>query len=457
MNIPEDIKTITGRIKEFGGRAWIVGGASIDLLSNKEPKDWDIEVFNMSIEDIEDAVDCFGDKDLIGLKFGIVKLKTDIFNRVYDIEFSIPRRDNKIGAKHKDFLAIFDPSMTIKEAARRRDFTINTIYIDPLTEEVVDPFNGLRDLKEGVLDYVDEETFLDDPLRVYRGIQIVARKARRWSDRLIDAAVYSDTPSCLGTVSNDAIFGELTKLLMLADKPSIGLDHLEWIMGAFPELEALLGCPQSKLWHPEGTVYEHLKLVMDEAAKWRHEIPEDWRLAFMFGMLLHDIGKPLCLNTSNDKLTTIGHDTAGVEPARNFMSRFTNNQDLINKVCSIVECHMRPKYMTKSSLNKASWRRLQNICPLNIVAYVTMCDNDGRGCPELPLGKTDPSFIQTMHAFEHLGKPTGKIKPVLQGRHLIEAGHKPSKEFGAMLKKAYEYQIETGCKNIEELLNVTKI
>ena len=90
--------------------------------------------------------------------------------------------------------------------------------------------------------------------------------------------------------------------------------------------------------------------------------------------------------------------------------------------------------------------------PIKHLAYVSMCDEDGRGSPSERLGKGDPVFLHTMYIHEELGKPSSKIQPVLMGRHLIEAGYKPGKEFGPILEKAYQYQLDTGCDSIEELL-----
>ena len=447
MKLPRTIEVLAHRVKSLGGAAFLVGGGSIDILQQNEPKDWDIEVFGLEWEELIKAAEEFGTADLIGNKFGILKLKT---LDGLDIELGIPRRDSKIGVGHKGFFVTTDKGMCIVNAARRRDFTINAIYIDLISGEVIDPYHGVLDLCHGLVRHVDNNTFMDDPLRVFRAFQIVARKGQAITSGTID--LIRDNIECLKELSGDAIFGELSKLLMLSKTPSVGLRPMLNIIELFPELKALVGCKQKEKYHPEGDTWTHTMMVVDEAAKWRHEIPEEWRLAFMFGMLLHDVGKPLALDS--ETLKTIDHDRMGEAPARSFMLRLTNNEDLINKVCSIVKAHMRPRLMLKSSPNKGSWQRLQNICPLNIAAYVSMCDGDGRGCEGLPLGKSDPVFIKVMDVFNGLGKPKGKIKPILQGRHLIETGMQPGPSFGAILKRAYEHQINTGCENIQELLNV---
>jgi len=456
MKIPEQIDKLVNAIKEEGGKAYLVGGGVIDSLQGRAIKDWDIEVFYMSYDQLlQVATKVAGKADLIGQKFGVVKVKPDGI----DVELSIPRKDNKSGPGHKDFNIELIPDLSVTEAARRRDFTINAIYYDFETGTHIDPFDGISDLKLGKLHPVDKETFVEDPLRAFRAVQIVARKSRTWTYGLMDA-IQKMQPE-LEHLSGDAIFGEMNKLLMLADKPSIGLyflNHkLKLIYGAlidmFPELKALIGCEQREKFHPEGDVWSHTKLVVNEAAKYRDELPEEWQLAFMWGMLLHDVGKPSTTKMGKKGyLTSYSHDKVGGPIARTFMERLTNNHELIDKVCSIVELHMRPR-LFKDGTKLAAWKRLQNRCPLNILAYVSIADGDGRGTKE-KLGKTDPVFIECMNKYTEFGCQPGKIPPVLMGRHLIEAGYKPGVKFGKMLEAAYKYQISSDCEDIKTLLKV---
>jgi len=456
--LPDIIMDLCTALSAAKGKPYLVGGATIDIISGKEPKDWDIEVFNVSYQQLVDIASKFGPTDLIGSKFGVVKLK----HQEVDIELSIPRTENKNGPKHQDFDIAFKSDMSIKEAARRRDFTINTIYYDIINCKYIDPFEGLDHLRRGRLHYVDAETFIEDPLRAFRAVQLVARKGKSWTMGL-HILIHSMVKD-LKHLPGEAIFGELNKLLLKADKPSIGISRFviptnrqAGIINVFPELKKLIGCPQREKWHPEGDAWEHTLLVIDEAAKYRDEIPEDWQLAFMWGMLLHDVGKPVATHMDEEKghLTSINHDKLGEPIAKAFMKRLTNNEDLIDKICSIVKVHMRPRLLLKSSPRRATWRRLQNECPLDILAYVSMVDNDGRGVPAERAGKKDESFIKTMEVHRELGSPTAEIVPILMGRHLIAKGYKPGPEFGPILKKAYEYQLDTGEEDIDTLLEVS--
>ena len=451
IDFPETIKKITTKLALAGGKSYLVGGATIDIITGKEPKDWDIEVFNISYQAIINQLETIPNikLDLIGNKFGVVKIKY----KGLDIEITIPRRDNKTGPKHTDFDIQLVPNLSIEEAAKRRDITINSMYFDLNNNILHDPYDGLADYKRGVIRAVSSETFVDDPLRAFRVMQLVARKGDFVAPGTI--VLCSQMKEECSQLSGDSIYGEFVKLLMKSKFPSKGLVFLKDsnLIELFPELKNLIGCEQRDKWHPEGDAFIHTLMVIDEAAKYRDELPEEWKLSFMWGMLLHDIGKPIATHMDEEKghLTSIDHDRLGEPLARTFMERLTNNEDLIEKVSSIVKVHMRSRLLLKSSPRRATWRRLQNICPLNILAYVSMADEDGRGDPNEILGKTDPVFIKTMEVYEELGQPSSTIEPILMGRHLIATGLRPGPKFGPMLAKAYEYQLETGCTDINIL------
>ena len=182
INLPKVLEDIVIAIRVKGGVPYLIGGAVVSLLQRTVTKDFDIEVFHLSYDDLLSCLEGFGKPDLIGNKFGIVKLKVvDI-----DMEFSIPRRDSKVGLKHKEFDIELVPDLSIEEAARRRDFTINSISIELPNGQIYDPHHGMRDLFEGILRHVDSETFRDDPLRVFRALQILARKLERVAPETVE-------------------------------------------------------------------------------------------------------------------------------------------------------------------------------------------------------------------------------------------------------------------------------
>lgn len=421
--------------KAGASRLLLVGGAVIDSIQGREPKDLDIEVYGLSLESIQEALETEGIKfSLAGASFGILKVEGDI-------DLSVPRTENKVGIGHKDFNVQVDADLTPSEAAERRDLTINTLFQDLETGEVFSPFGGLEDLEAGILRATNPSKFVEDPLRVLRVMQLLPRKGKVVSPETMELckSMVSEFPS----LPRERVFEEFAKLLMKAERPSVGLRFLRdcgWLVH-FPELGDLVGCPQNPEWHPEGDVWEHTLLSVDAAAAMKGNLPEEWQLPFMLGMLCHDMGKPM---TTTEDLTSHGHDVAGEEPARGFLSRITGDKTLTERVVLVVVHHMRCGALSRAGAKDSAWQRLHNDLRLDVAAYVSKADK--LAC--LGTGVHEPS-LKALELFAQLGAE--KVQPLLDGKFLISKGVKPGKEMGALLKAAYEYQIESGAKTPEEV------
>src|SRR5690242_3569870 len=245
---------IAESVRNAGGRAVVVGGWVRDRLLNLPSTNLDIEVFGVPADHLRTLIERFGRVEAVGESFQVYK--------VGGIDVSLPRRDSKAGRGHRGFVVTGDPDMSIEEAARRRDFTVNAISWDPLTGEYFDPFNGRADLKAQLLRAVDPETFRDDSLRVLRAIQFAARFEFTLDEgtRALCRGIPLDDLPC------ERIWGEIEKLLLQARRPSIGLAlamDLGVVDRLFPELKALAGCEQEPEWHPEGDVWVHTLQVVD--------------------------------------------------------------------------------------------------------------------------------------------------------------------------------------------------
>ena len=201
----------------------------------------------------------------VGRAFGVFRVGG------IDADFSLPRRDSKRGPGHRGFDVAPDPSLDFAEAARRRDLTVNSIGIDPLTGDVLDPHGGRRDLTRRVLRATDPARFPEDPLRGLRVAQLAARLDMTPDEALVALCRTLD----LSELSGERVFDEFTKLLLRAARPSIGLRVLEDTgqLRFFPELDALRGVPQDPKWHPEGDVWLHTLMVLDVAATLRGANP----------------------------------------------------------------------------------------------------------------------------------------------------------------------------------------
>ena len=158
---------IVRAVRDAGGRALVVGGWVRDRIMGRPSKDIDLEVYGLPVDALRARLARFGAVNAVGESFTVFK--------VADIDVSLPRRESKIGRGHKAFEIHGDPDMSPAEAARRRDFTINAIAWDPLTDEYVDPFDGRGDIERRLLRAVDVRTFVDDSLRVLRAVQFAAR------------------------------------------------------------------------------------------------------------------------------------------------------------------------------------------------------------------------------------------------------------------------------------------
>ena len=429
-----EVRVVAELVKRAGGRALLVGGCVRDELIGLEPKDFDIECFGISAPDLQRALGVKFELDLVGASFGIIKLKH------VNIDVAMPRRETKLGLGHRAFEMEYDPALTIGEASARRDFTVNAIYRDPLTDEILDPWNGRDDLAKRILRHVSPH-FIEDPLRVLRGMQFVARFDLDPAPETI-AICRKMTPEGLPP---ERLFGEWEKLLIEGVKISKGLNFLRdvgWVK-YYPELERLIGCKQDSEWHPEGDVWNHTLCCLDAFARERDVRREtkDDDLVVGLAVLCHDFGKPAC--TSYDpvkkRIRSLGHDEEGVEPTLTFLNRLTNEERLLKEVPPLVRLHMRPFAMWRDKSSDGAIRRLAaKVVRIDRLIRVAAADDAGR--PPFP---SEPEPLEWLAAqAERLRVADSAPKPIVQGRDLIALGMKPGVEFGKILKAAYDAQLD---------------
>lgn len=439
MNDLDAINLVGRLVHAAGGRALLVGGCVRDKLLDLEPKDFDIEVFGLSPEKLEEVLGAAFKLDLVGLSFGVIKLHN------FNIDVAIPRRETKLGLGHKGFKMEYDPTLSLTEASARRDFTINAIYSDPLTGEILDPWNGRVDLETRTLRHVSEH-FKEDPLRVLRGMQFVARFDLTVSPETIQVC-RDMTPEGLPP---ERLFEEWAKLLTKGVKISRGLNFLRevgWVK-YYPELVRLIGCEQAPEWHPEGDVWNHTLCCLDAFAK---QPKNEDDLIVGLAVLCHDFGKPSTsfFDKRKGRIRSLGHDDAGVEPTISFLKRLTNEERLLKEVPPLVKEHMRVFSMWKSKSGEAAIRRLAaRVIRIDRLLRVAAADDEGR--PPFP---SEPESIEWLRSeAERLAVLDSAPKPILMGRHLIEKGLKPGVHFGEILAKAYDAQLEGKFKDLEGAL-----
>ncbi len=437
------------QVQEIGGQALVVGGFARDMtmsVLNGEShisKDIDIEVYRIEIEKLQEVLQQFGKIDLVGQAFGIIKLTNPESGNVLD--FSIPRQDSKVDKGHKGFKVTGDPNMSIKEAAKRRDFTVNALALDPLTGELHDYFDGLADAECKILRATDETLFGDDSLRALRAMQFAAR-----FDMEIDPATAELCKDFdLTELPAERIGDEWVKLLTKAEKPSVGLalaKELGIIEQLHPELDILEQTEQEADWHPEGNVWNHTMLVVDAAAKIirQEELEGEDKLVVMLGALCHDLGKATTteriLKKGVMRVTAHGHDVAGVEPTHSLLTKMNVKKDIIQKVATIVRNHMyhvsNPE-PTEKQIRKLSLR----LQPANIRLWdlVSRSDSNGRGEPFQERTSSYSIYEKAMELEVHKKPPENLVF----GRDLLalNIGFEPGPKLGQTLRVLYEAQL----------------
>ena len=326
-------------VREAGGRTFYVGGFVRDRLLGIENKDVDIEVHGIEPDALPDILKKVGEPLTYGKSFGVFALKGE------DIDIAMPRRERATGTGHRDFDVDVDPFIGTREAASRRDFTVNSMMEDVLTGEIVDHFGGRRDLDEGVIRHIDPETFIEDPLRVLRGAQFAARFSFTIAPDTVELCRGID----LSTLSGERVEEELKKALLKAEKPSIffeSLRSMDQLDVWFPELKQTIGLEQDPVFHPEGDVWTHTMEVIDRAAEFRDRVSEAYR--FMLLALTHDLGKIVTTEEKNGRIHAYEHEVKGMPLVEAFTGRLTNEKVIKDYVFNMVPLHMRPNVLAYS-------------------------------------------------------------------------------------------------------------
>lgn len=450
MNVNTSLVTahkIAADVRRAGGRALIVGGWVRDTLRGVLSKDVDLEVFGIVQSALPALLAAHGRVEAVGQSFPVYKVVPPAGGGAIDV--ALPRRESKISRGHKGFSVEGDPFMSLREAARRRDFTINAISWDPLTDQYEDPFDGRGDLERRRLRAVDLATFGDDSLRVLRAVQFAAR---------FEFTLDTDTAQLCRTIPlNDLpaerVWGELEKLLLQATRPSIGfalardLGILEQIL---PEMLPLIGCEQEPEWHPEGDVWIHTLMVIDQARALNGDLDRPLLIAIMLGAVCHDLGKPLTTALIDGRIRSPAHEEAGVPSTLQLLDRLNvhtiDGVDVRHHVVGLVAHHLKPGMFHKApNVSDGAFRRLAQKVDLELLARIARADCRGR------TGNFDCSamdwFIERARA---LGVDRQPPPPILLGRHLLELGLAPGPRVGEVLKAVYERQLDGAITTLDE-------
>ena len=467
MNLPNIIEIISTRLTKQNAKAIVVGGSVRDHFLNLPIKDYDIEVYGLDrLEELETILTDYGSVNLVGKSFGVLKFTYN--GEEYD--FSFPRIELKIGSGHCGFDIKVDGFLNFKEASKRRDFTINAIGYDIETKEFLDPFNGFGDIELKILKHIDDDTFSEDPLRVYRAIQFVARFNFTLDSNTFLLCKKMVEDGMLDELPKERVYMEWKKLLIKASKPSIGFElmrELNLLKSYFPELHAIIKVPQSSKWHSvEGDVWTDTMMSLDIMRRELRdmELEEKDKLRLLFATLCHNFGKAttttMVYKDGVHLVQSIGYEYAGVELTKRFIYRLTDEHYFIDSILPLVEHHLKPSQFYRDNSKDATIRRLATKVNIEELVLVAKADFLGR--------TTHKSLTEVYCAGDWLLEKSRSLnvlnnppKRLLQGKDLISLGLDPSPIFKELLDTVYLEQIDgkvttkdEAIEFIKELLNL---
>lgn len=441
------VMAIVHDIARHGGAAYLVGGAVRDLVLQRPVNDIDIEVHHLTMEQVENILKVHGAVYYEGKSFGVLRVHN------VPVEWALPRTDS---SGRKPTVTI-DPTMSIVHAARRRDLTMNALYLNLHTGELVDPYGGVADMRAKILRTPDTALFVEDPLRLFRVMHFMGRFDMTPDEELSRVCA---TMSVAG-VARERIAHEYEKLLLLSQNPSVGFRWLQQIgrlAELLPELHATCGIPQRADYHPEGDVFEHLMQTVDAAAHDDTVLPDD-RLTLLYAALCHDLGKvTTTIIDSNGVLRSPGHAQAGVPFTRALLKRMVLMKDIIDRVCVLVNHHMDPGQFIQGGAKPPAYRRLAHaLAPeitMTLLACLVRADRLGRnGTSHHPLQEDEPVSVAFLARARAVQVDMQPVTSLLQGRDIADIVQ-PGPKMGEVLTWAYAYQVEHGIDDRDELKKI---
>ena len=402
LRLPDALRVLVNDLDAHGIRAMVVGGYVRDTLLGRTCNDIDIECYGAaSLDALAAILAAYGTINAVGKSFGVLKLRLE----AYELDFSLPRTEAKTGPGHTGFDVTTYEGLHFKTAARRRDFTINAIGFDPLSGEILDPYNGRKDLRLHRLRCVDPATFVEDPLRLLRAVQFCARFSLTPDKELITLSHQMMRDGLLEELPKERIFEEIKKLLLKADTPSTGLRTMATmgITPFFPQLQAILDA--------DNPAWEHTQQTLDAMAALHSSVDE----------------APLVL-----MLTALCLDMQPSAKAAAFLAKLTEDRRLIKTVLTYVENRHQPDTLYRQH-DDAALMHLACHVRIDVLAAVAGADHGGQ--------ETESIRWLTARAAD-LGVLTGPRPALLGGDDLIAAGLEPSARFKMILDTAYQAQIE---------------
>jgi tRNA nucleotidyltransferase (CCA-adding enzyme) len=436
--IEETLQTIVNN----GGTVYIVGGFVRDVYMGNTPNDSDFEVFNMSEMQLANILGC----QLTGKSFGV-------FNVILDgeeVQFSIPRTETKSGSGYNGFSVTLNPMLGIEIAAKRRDFTMNALYIDVQQRNIIiDPFYGISDMKRKVIVPVSEKTFVEDPVRILRAIRFSGQFGFIFDNNLLLLNAIETLLDELIKSPSERFIKELGKLFEKSTTV-YGIVYLQYLdcLPMFTFIKQMANQEHCEIYHQEGNVWTHTLNVLQQLIDLKNDEFQIKNYT-MWSALFHDWGKVYTSNLKEiidgkRRITAIGHETKSVELFDKWCDEFAPQFDRVdrNKIKLLIANHMIDTKQIKMLSVKHGKEFAMQLCLL------IWADQMGR----LPRGTK--KAIEMIHLYKWFTENT--IVPLVDGTMLIERGYKQNKQFGKWLNTLLKMQIEKTLNknNIEQSIKI---
>jgi len=432
--LPPVLIKVCERLSQEHATTWLVGGCVRDLLLGVAPKDFDLEVYGLPSELLQNTLKKLGRVELVGKQFGVFKL----WLKGLEIDVALPRTEQKASQGHTGFRVDSNPELSPQAASSRRDFTINALMLNPLTGQLLDFHNGEKDLKNKILRHVSH-AFSEDPLRPLRAMQFAARFGLALHHE--SAALCRGLVAEASTLPRERIWTEWQKW-SYSPYPSYGLQLLidsGWIT-LYPELGALVTCPQDPHWHPEGSVWTHTLQCCDQASAIasREQLQPPARQRLVFAALCHDLGKPSVTTTNNHgHICSPGHSEAGVLPAKSFLSSIGAPSPFFEYLGPLVREHIT--HLHGEPTERAVRRLAHRLEPANIETWEMLVEADASGRAPAPPSRPALEWLNKAILLQH---HQNRPRPILTGKLMLELGADPGPIMGQLLKLAYEAQLD---------------
>ena len=437
--------SIIGTLRQHGFQAYLVGGCVRDLLLQREPADFDVATSATPAQ----VMEIFPDTYAVGAQFGVVLVplsdgerreREDVASKAHSVEVATFRSDlGYSDGRHPDHVRF---SQNPQEDACRRDFTINGMMLDPVTGHVLDYVGGRKDLEAGIIRAIGEpeRRFAEDKLRMLRAVRFAAR---------FEYAIEGQTQAAMQqhahdiqVVSRERVRDELTKMLTEghARRAFLLLDQTGLLKEVLPEISAMKGVQQPPQFHPEGDVFVHTLLLLEN-------LPDPCAPTLAWGALLHDVGKPATFHVAPDRIRFDGHVEVGVKIAEQICERLRFSNHDAAQVLALVDNHMRFGHVTR--MKESTLKKFLRLPGFD---------------EHLALHRADSlASHRNLSTYEFLQKklteiPIEEIRPpaLLTGDDLIAVGYAPGPKFREILDAVEDAQLERRLSSGEAAIEFVK-